>query len=296
MLHSNSGNKPAVIDFRVRPPFNSFSNLTIFNARLTAHNRPASWVGPVAESVTQRSMDLFLSELDEAGVQRAVVWGRAVRDIKASTTLEDVAELVKRYPARFLGFGGIRIPNDGTEAQIAVAETERALTELGLSGITLEPGFALSPTLGPDDPNLYSVYERCQALNGVLALTISVRAGTAMRFSNPEAVDSVAHRFPKLKIVIGHSCWPWVAQAIGVAYRNSNVYLHPDFYGLGCAGHQQWVEAANTLLGEQIIFGSAYPLAAVKPMIDGYRRLGFREEVLENVMYRNAARLLGLET
>lgn len=295
-MQSNIYNKSSVIDFRVRPPFNSFSNLTIFNARLTAHNRPASWVGPVPESVAQRSMDLFLSELDEAGVQRAVVWGRAVKDTNASTTNDDVAALVRRYPPRFLGFGGIRVPNNESEAQSAVAETEKVLIELGLSGITLEPGFALSPTLGPDDPNLYPVYERCQALNGVLALTISVRAGTAMRFSNPEAVDSVAHRFPKLKIVIGHSCWPWVAQAIGVAYRNSNVYLHPDFYGLGCAGHQQWVEAANTLLGEQIIFGSAYPLAAVKPMVDGYRQLGFREGVLENVMYRNAARVLGLES
>lgn len=288
--------KPAIIDFRVRPPFNSFSNLTIFNARLTAHNRPASWVGPVPESVIQRSMDLFLSELDEAGVQRAVVWGRAVKDTKASTTLDDVAALVKSHPARFLGFGGIRIPNNEAEISIAVAETEKALMDLGLSGITLEPGFALSPTLGPDDPNLYPVYERCQELKGVLALTISVRAGTAMKFSNPEAVDSIAHRFPKLKIVIGHSCWPWVAQAIGVAYRNSNVYLHPDFYGLGCAGHQQWVEAANTLLPEQIIFGSAYPLAAVKPMVDGYLRLGFCEGVVENVMYRNAARVLGLES
>ncbi len=295
MHQSSSGVKSAVIDFRVRPPFNSFSNLTIFNARLAAHNRPASWVGPVPESVLQRSMDLFLAELDAAGVQRAVVWGRAVKDPNASTTLEDVADLVKRYPTRFLGFGGIRIPNNPVESEIAVSETEKALVNLGLSGITLEPGFALSPTLGPDDPNLYPVYERCQELNAVLALTISVRAGTAMKYSNPEAVDSVARRFPRLKIVIGHSCWPWVAQAIGVAYRNSNVYLHPDFYGLGCAGHQQWVEAANTLLGEQIIFGSAYPLAAVSPMVEGYRRLGFREGVLENVMYRNAARVLGIE-
>jgi len=285
-----------VIDFRVRPPFNSFSNLTIFGARLTARNRPAAWVGPLPESVMQRSMELFLTELEEAGVKRAVIWGRAVRDKNASTTLEDVAALVRRYPSTFLGFGGIRIPSDNTEIQSAVTDTERALVELRLSGITLEPGFAMSPTAGPDDPNLYPVYERCQELNGVLAFTISVRAGAEMRFSNPEAVDRVAHRFPRLKIVIGHSCWPWVAQACGVAYRNSNVYLHPDFYGLGCAGYQQWVEAANTLLSQQIIFGSAYPLAAVKPMVDGYRRLGFRDDVLENVMYRNAARVLGLES
>ncbi len=85
-----------VIDFRVRPPFNSFSNLTIFGARLTARNRPAAWVGPLPESVMQRSMELFLTEFGEAGVKHAVIWGRAVRDKNASTTLEDVATLVRR--------------------------------------------------------------------------------------------------------------------------------------------------------------------------------------------------------
>ena len=148
MHQSSSGVKSAVIDFRVRPPFNSFSNLTIFNARLAAHNRPASWVGPVPESVLQRSMDLFLAELDAAGVQRAVVWGRAVKDPNASTTLEDVADLVKRYPTRFLGFGGIRIPNNPVESEIAVSETEKALVNLGLSGITPGAGLRVVPDAG----------------------------------------------------------------------------------------------------------------------------------------------------
>jgi uncharacterized protein len=158
----------------------------------------------------------------------------------------------------------------------------------------VEPGFAMSETNGPDDPNLYPVYERCQELGGILAFTISVRAGTEMRFSNPELVDRVARNFPRLKIVVGHSFWPWVAQAVGMAYRHSNVYLMPDFYAIGCAGHQQWVEAANTLLANRIIFGSCYPLAAVGPMVDGYRKLGFRKDALEKVRWRNAAEILQL--
>ncbi|MPZ47119.1 MAG: hypothetical protein GEV05_27905 [Betaproteobacteria bacterium] len=70
-------------------------------------------------------------------------------------------------------------------------ETERALGEFKLRGITLEPGFAMSPTTGADDPVLFPLSERCQELGGILGLTISVQAGRDIRYSNPEAVDRV---------------------------------------------------------------------------------------------------------
>lgn len=284
-----------IIDFRVRPPYGSFKTLSIFTARLAAENRPAAWVGPLAPSVKERSFEMFREELHEAGVARAVVWGRAVQNQAASTKNEEVAELCARHPDTFFGFAGIAIPRDAEETASAVRELERGLLEHKLQGVTLEPGFAMTPTDGADDPRFYPIYERCRDLGGVLALTISVRAGTDIRYSNPEAVDRVAAAFPKLKIVVGHSFWPWVAQACGVAYRRRNVFLLPDFYGLGCPGHLQWVEAANTLLEDQIVFGSAYPLAAVKSMVEGYRRLPFRSGVLEKVMWKNAAGIVGLE-
>ena len=283
-----------IIDFRVRPPFKSFSKLTIFGARLDAPNRPAAWVGDPAQSVRSRSMDAFVAELSAANVAHAVVWGRAVPDVTASTATEDIAELVQTHSGLFSGFGGIAVPRSVEQVDACVHEVERALIKFKLKGITLEPGFAMSATEGADDAKLFPVYERCQELGGILALTISVRAGSDLSYSNPEAVDRVAAKFPKLRIVVGHSFWPWVAQACGVAYRRSNVYLLPDFYGLACPGHMQWVEAANSLLSGQIIFGSAYPLAAVEPMVRGYQALPFRAEVMEKVMWRNAAALLGI--
>lgn len=283
-----------IIDFRVRPPFKSFFNLTIFGSRLEAPNRPAAWVGPMAESVKSRSLERFLDELSAASVQHSVVWGRSVPDKAASTEMEDVAELVLKYPKLFSGFAGVAVPEEG-QVDNAVKDVEKALIHLKLKGITLEPGFAMSSTRGADDPNLHPIYERCQELGGILGFTISVRAGGDIRFSNPEAVDRVAGLFPRLRMVVGHSFWPWVAQACGVAYRRKNVYLLPDFYGLGCPGHLQWVEAANSLLPDQILFASAYPLAAVAPMVEGYKALPFRAGVLERVMHRNAAALLGLE-
>ena len=283
-----------IVDFKLRPPLAAFGNLTVFGSRLTAEERPARWVGPVPESVRQKSLDLFLKEMLDAGVSHGVVWGRAEQDPKASTTLEDVARFIGQHGALFSGLGGIRIPVGKADVERAMSDVDTALTKLRLKGITVEPGFAMSETKGPDDPFLYPVYERCQELEAIVAFTISVRAGKEMRFSNPEMMDRVAARFPRLKIVIGHSFWPWVAQAVGMAYRHKNVYLMPDFYAVGCPGYEQWVQAANTLLEDRIIFGSCYPLAGIGPMVDAYRKLGFRDDVLAKVMGRNAARLLEL--
>src|SRR5688572_21211982 len=114
-----------IIDFRVRPPYRSFCNLTIFNARLNTADRPAAWVGPLAGSVVSRSFDKFLEEMDEAEVRHAVVWGRGVPDPKASTTLEDVAKLVDIHPRRFSGLAGLAVPNAKT-LETSVRTLERA--------------------------------------------------------------------------------------------------------------------------------------------------------------------------
>jgi hypothetical protein len=49
-----------------------------------------------------------------------------------------------------------------------------------------------------------------------------------------------------------------VQQALGVAFRYENVHLVPDMY-LFQPGHAAWVQAANSFLGEQLLFGSSYP-------------------------------------
>ncbi len=55
-----------------------------------------------------------------------------------------------------------------------------------------------------------------------------------------------------------------------------------------------YVEAANGALHEQILFGSSYPFRPMAQSINDYRTLGFKESVIDDVMYGNAKRVLGL--
>jgi predicted TIM-barrel fold metal-dependent hydrolase len=240
-------------------------------------------------------MPKLLNEIKEAGIVSAVIWGRTTYEPERSTTNDDIAAIMREYKDLFVaGFGGI-CPRTG-KIREAIKEVERCARELGMKGITLEPSIGMRPLTFADDPILYPVYEVMQELGLILALTIS--RGTpkeqTLRHVNPEAVDHVAGDFPDMKIVISHACWPWAEQSCGLALVRPNVYLEPDLYGMGMPGTTVWVEAANTYLQDRMIFASAYPYQGVKEMVKSYLALPYRPEVMEKVMYKNAARLLGL--
>jgi len=242
-------------------------------------------------------MPKLLGEMKQGGVVGAVVWGRATHDPDRSTTNDDVAAIVKEHEDVFLaGFGGI-CPKTG-EIGETLDEIDRCVDTLNLKGIALEPSISMRPLAMADDPILYPVYERIQERGLILGLTLS-RGNIpeqTLRHSNPEAVDRVAGDFPRMTVVVSHAFWPWAEQSCGLAFRRRNVYLHPDLYGMGMPGTREWVEAANSYLQDRVLFGSAYPYLGVKEMAESYLKLPYRPEVLEKVMYKNAARLLGLQS
>lgn len=57
-------------------------------------------------------------------------------------------------------------------------------------------------------------------------------------------------------------------------------------------GSHLYVEAANSFLSEQLLFGSSYPFRAMKQTVDDFISLGFRDEVLDKALYHNAEKLL----
>ena len=123
---------------------------------------------------------------------------------------------------------------------------------------------------------------------------MSAPAGPDISYCHPVHVERVAVDFPSLALIIRHACWPWVLEACGVAFRRRNIYLIPDAYGVSMPGYTHWVEAANTYLSDRLLFGTAFPIVPLKPMVRAFRKLPFRDGVREKIEYQNAARLLEL--
>lgn len=289
-MSCTSEDGPRVIDMRCRPAYlhDFFGRTPGSKGEEVARwlNRRVGTRGDDGHFIRSRSPAGFLSEVREGGLNRAVVVGRHT---PSQHLPNDTIHEIVRGHQELIGVGSVDPVLQGRDG--ALAEVERAVGRLGLAGIDLEPGFG-SPPRHCDDPVYFPVYELCQSLQ-VPVFLMTGPTSPDLRYNDPAPLAKVAQAFPRLPIVCYHGWWPHVQEAIGVAFRYENVLLVPDMY-MFQPGHEAWVQAANSFLGDQLLFGSSYPFRPIRQSVQDALALGFSESALERVMYTNAARLLKL--
>lgn len=270
-----------VIDWRLRPPFKSFKVNKIFEAAQNNVDNPY-----YSEAARKFDMDLMIKEMDEAGVVLGVAPYRYGQD------MSDIDELVNNYNDRFVTLAHI-----DPYADDPIGDIDRYVVNGKSVGAIIEPGqFFIKRPIPADDRILWPIYEKCEAENIVLTITFGGLYCDSLEFYEPKYIDHVAKMFPNLKMVLTHGAWPYITQICHVCYQRPNVYLSPDFYLMpDNPGHQDYVTAANHFLAKKIIFGSTYPGKTLKYAVEAHLKSGIKEEILPDIMYHNAARLLGLE-
>jgi uncharacterized protein len=281
-----------LIDFRVRPPFKSFLESRLYRPRpATDPRHTLPWLIGIepCRSFSERSMTAFMEELDEAGVDVAVVMGRKAPPPHGSVPNAEVAELVSAYPRRFVGFGAL-----GGNVHAALAEVDE-IVGLGLAGVAMDNGYW---GIHDDDERLFPLYERLQKERLILSLTNSVIIGPDMSYCMPIHVERVALRFPALRIVVPHAAWPWTTQMCAAAFQCPNIFLVPDIYMHlpNIPGGSDYLLAANSFLGYRTIYASSYPIRPIGQSVTQFRSLAFdSEEIRARCLGGNAAWLLGME-
>lgn len=278
----------AIIDFRLRPPLKGFLDLIMYaNAERRDAATRRHGMTPARSAQTQ-SMPLLLEEMDAAGVALGVVMGR-YSGLYGAVSNEDVAEIVRAYPGRFVGVGSL----DPSNRRQAIRQIDEALA-LGLKGINLEPG-AYPVAMHADDRRLYPIYACCEDRGIPVVIMAGGSAGPDLSYTNPVHIDRVAGDFPGLRIAVSHGGWPWVQEILHVAYRRENLYVSPDQYLCNMPGAQDYLTAANGYLAERFLYGSSYPFIGVKDYADWFASLPIRPELMGALQYGNAARFLGLD-
>jgi predicted TIM-barrel fold metal-dependent hydrolase len=179
------------------------------------------------QSMVQKSVDLFLQEMDEAGVDKGILVGRQAGHRVVAN--DDIAELRDQYPGRFpLSVAGI----NGSDVPAALREVERTITKMGFNGIAVDPGWWV-PAMYVDDPRIYPIYAKCQELGVVMYLTCSLMQGPDISYAEPWRIQRVANDFPTLQIVVVHGAFPYTSEMIGVMIANAplgNLWV-PRFSG-----------------------------------------------------------------
>ena len=274
-----------IIDFRFRPnteaTINGIKNSKMFKG--LCEKIDFSRMKP-------QSLEEVVEDLDRHNVELAVITGRDCETTYGAKSNNDsVIEFVKAYPRKFLGFIGLD-PHKGMKA---IEELKVAVNELGMRGAAIDPYLA---QIYANDAKYYPIYSKCCELDIPIVFT----TGPATLVPNaiidhvaPRYIDVAARDFPELKIIISHGGYPWVNEAITIAERNRNVYIDLSEYEFSPMA-EAYVQAANTMISDKILYASAHPFVHFKDALKVYEKLQFKPEVRQRIMYDNAARLLGL--
>ena len=79
--------------------------------------------------------EILLQRMDRLDIDRAVICPIKPRHYDLAESNDAVADLVQRYPERFIGFARV----DPWQEDQALGELQRARAELGLRGLLLHP-------------------------------------------------------------------------------------------------------------------------------------------------------------
>jgi predicted TIM-barrel fold metal-dependent hydrolase len=276
-----------IVDARSRPPIGAFlGDRTYASLEGTAANVEArGWEVP--PSLEARSLDLFWDEMDAAGIETACVPARVPNRWWGGTGNDGVFEACDASE-RLIAYAALN-PYDDAGAAGEVA----GLKARGAVGIVVEPGIADEPAYA-DDVRIDPLCEACRAEALPLLIMAGGEAGPDLSYCDPVLLDRLAVRHPELQIVNVHGGWPYVQEALGVAFRRRNVWYLGDVYFPNLPGEGDILLAIRTFLQDRFLFSTGYPFCPIGATVDRYLALGLPDDVLEKVMGLNAARLLGV--
>ncbi|MCZ6523813.1 MAG: amidohydrolase family protein [Alphaproteobacteria bacterium] len=276
-----------------------------FRARLPEELRPPQAPPPagyrsqydavlgVSDNIDKTFADL-IAEMEANGVEHTVVHAEYEYGDPADAMNQAVAKLVREDPARFSGFGTISMaPLDIMRALGQVAE----IAEQGLIGVSIQPSFF---HLAIDDARLYPVYAKAAEVGLMVALHTGINYSVSHPIKNdhPLQLDQVACDFPELVLIACHAGWPWTAEMVAVGRKHPNVFMEfgglaPKYVGAPGSGWEVMYRFMNSVLSEQVLHGTDWPVFPMARAIAEWRGIGLKDRVVEAVLGGNAARLLG---
>jgi uncharacterized protein len=258
---------------------------------------------PTLESFRARARTIEICEedvvtsLDAAHVTRALITGFDEHASVGETFVpnEPIAALAERFPDRFIAFAGA----DVRTGMAAVRALEYWVGTRGFRGLSLRPFMIGLPA---DDRRYYPLYAKCVELGIPLSIHTSANWTTMMvnDLGHPRHLDVVATDFPELKIVMSHGGYPWVLEAVLLAWKHPNLYLElaahrPRYLAEPGTGWEPLLRFGQTTIADKVLFGSGCFLLGRSPadILAEFRALPIKPAVMEKWLYRNAETLLG---
>lgn len=243
------------------------------------------------------SFDKFRTLLKESNVTYHAIhnldYGRT-RD-EAPVDHEEVTQILAEYPEEFIGFAGFN-PHKKGSLQVV----RQALIAQNYKAVVIAP---YDHGISADDRRYYPLYALCEELDVPIWIHSSINyfKETSVFIDHPKHLEGPLMDFEQLKIIAGHGGWPWVEDMVALLLKYTNLYVdtsafRPKYISKPHTGWSLFLHYANTLLQDQIVFGSDWltlglPIKDFLAEVDDWP---LKPEVREKFYYKNAARLFKL--
>lgn len=218
-------------------------------------------------------------------------------DLKELRSLHDYAfDVQQGAPDAVLGHWLHIDPRTGREG---LKELERCLKKgQGVIGLAVAgAGFNVAAV----DPLYEPYYRLCIEARAPALIMVGTTGlganlpgggGVILDYSHPRYVDAVAARYADLTIVASRPAWPWQTEMIAVLLHKANVWYEVHGWSPKYFTPDLKHEISRRLRG-RVMFGADYPLFSYERLLRDWRAEGYPDDVLEEVLYRNAERFLG---
>jgi len=292
-MQRNQGTHAAEDPSRAEPSAGERPYRHLIDAHVHLNNYHESTRRPTAEN----AQDLF-DKMDEIGVDHAVVITSYKADLDRPS-VEELLSILVNHP-RVTLVEGLRWRG---EQRSDLFSLEERIRDGLVKGIKLYPGY---DHYAINDPSLVTVFRIAAKYDvPVMIHTGDTYAKTAkVRMAHPLLVDDIAVDNPDVRFVMCHLGNPWFQDAAEVLYKNDNVFADISGLTLGEFSYEFERYVAMRLKdmilymgkpGQQLMYGTDWPLVRMKPYIKLLRELDFNPEQLENVAWRTAARLFRID-
>ncbi|HUX98756.1 MAG TPA: amidohydrolase family protein [Candidatus Deferrimicrobium sp.] len=242
------------------------------------------------------SAERLLKEMDEAGIDKAVVfgvdWGIPLGEAKIPINDYNkfIAETAKQYPDRLIPFFTIDPRRDKASDLF-----EKALTTWEMKGLKLHP----STGYLPDGEKCYKLYEIADRYHVPIITHSGYIIGLKGRTARPEYFDAPTTDFPNIKLSFAHLNFGNIDDLVSMMFMKPTIYTDisghgqilmmnspPDFY------RQLRFTLNHEGVSDRVMFGSDWPSTSnIMPLSKWVKTINDLSDpkvttILENLGYR----------
>lgn len=226
------------------------------------------------------SVEKLLEAGRKGGVDKFIIQSVATTEKQVESINTFIAETVKQYPDKFIGFATIH-----PDYPDIAGEMERAVS-MGLKGVKIHPDFQHFMI---DDEKALKIYEVIEGKLPILVHTGDYR----YEYSKPERMARVIDMFPELDVIGAHfGGWSEIDRAEKYL-GGKHIYVDTSS-SLYAISPEKAREAIDVFGVDNVFFGTDYPMWDASEELERFSRIPLTDEEREKILHKNIERLLKL--